>query len=384
MTASYSASMESATVAVCPGEGRQRTVCLAMIVKDEAHCIAECLNSVKDFISHWVICDTGSTDNTPEVIQDVLRGVPGELHHHRWENFASNRNAALELARGRADYIFVIDADDHLVCDSNPFVDLSKQCYWVEFEHGGTRYRRIQLFDQRLGCRYVGALHEALHMDGPYSVDTLPNCHIKYGATGSRSRDPEKFLKDAQLLETEVARDPGNPRNVFYLAQSYKDAGMWREAMVTYDRRAEMGGWEEEVYYSLYQSARMRQALELPWETVLNAYLAAYQCRPTRLEAILDIARHYRDQRQYALGYVFSRLVLETPYPSEDLLFVERGVYDYALPLEYGICCYWLGRHAEALRVNDTILATAGVPENYREAARSNRQFSVEALGRAG
>jgi hypothetical protein len=34
--------------------------------------------------------------------------------------------------------------------------------------------------------------------------------------------------------------------------------------------------------------------------------------------------------------------------------------------------------------VNDAILATAGVPENYREAARSNRQFSVEALGEAG
>jgi hypothetical protein len=142
------------------------------------------------------------------MIRDVLRGAPGELHHHRWDNFASNRNAALELARERADYIFVIDADDHLVCDGNPFVDLSEQCYWVEFEHGGTRYRRIQLFDQGLDCREVGALHEALVIDGSYSVDTLPNCHIRYGATGSRSRDPRKFLKDARLLETEVARNP--------------------------------------------------------------------------------------------------------------------------------------------------------------------------------
>jgi hypothetical protein len=70
------------------------------------------------------------------------------------------------------------------------------------------------------------------------------------------------------------------------------------------------------------------------------------------------------------------------PYPAGDLLFVERGVYQYELPLEYGICCYWLGEHQEAIRVNQAILATPGVPAAFLEAARRNRQFSLDALAR--
>jgi tetratricopeptide (TPR) repeat protein len=177
-----------------------------------------------------------------------------------------------------------------------------------------------------------------------------------------------------------VARDPGNHRNVFYLAQSYRDAGMRQEALSTYQRRAEMGGWDEEVFYSLFQVARMRHLLELPWETVLNSYLTAYQYRPQRLEPLLHVARHYREQRQYALGYAFSRLVVETPDPSGDMLFVQHGIHAYELPLEYGICCYWLGKHDEAIRINDAILATPDVPESFRDLARGNRQFSVDAL----
>jgi hypothetical protein len=92
------------------------------------------------------------------------------------------------------------------------------------------------------------------------------------------------------------------------------------------------------------------------------------------------VARHYREQRQYHLGYAFSRLVVEVPYPEADLLFIGRGIYEYLLPLEYGICCYWLGKHDEAIRVNDAILAAPGVPANILEAARRNRQFSVDAL----
>lgn len=360
------------------------TVCLAMIVRDEAHCIAECLASVRDHITHWVICDTGSTDGTADAVREALRGIPGELHEHPWVNFAHNRNAALELARDRAEYVFTIDADDQLVCDEggDPFARLTEQCYWVEVAHAGTHYSRVQLVHRGLACRYTGAVHEVLEIPGPHTAAVLRGCHIQCGGNGARSRDPQKFVRDARILEEEAAREPDNPRHVFYLAQSYRDAGMLEQALAAYLRRAEMGGWDQEVFFALYQAARLRHLLGEPWDEVLAAYLAAHQFRPSRLEPLLHVARHYREQGEYALGHLFSRPSVDAAFPT-DALFVERGVYEYELPLEYGICCYWVGRHREAVRVNDLIAARPGVPVEFREAAIRNRQFSVDVLGEA-
>ncbi|HEX6274755.1 MAG TPA: glycosyltransferase, partial [Polyangiaceae bacterium] len=83
-----------------------------MIVKNETRVIKRCLDSVRPFIHHWVIVDTGSTDGTQELVKKLLAGVPGELHERPWRNFGYNRTEALELARGKADYILIMDADE--------------------------------------------------------------------------------------------------------------------------------------------------------------------------------------------------------------------------------------------------------------------------------
>src|ERR1700733_11066955 len=90
------------------------TICLNMIVKNEAKVIARCLESVKPILSSWVIVDTGSTDGTQAIIRSVMKDIPGELHERPWKDVGHNRTEAIELARGKGDYLFVIDADDVL------------------------------------------------------------------------------------------------------------------------------------------------------------------------------------------------------------------------------------------------------------------------------
>src|SRR5262245_1412383 len=94
-----------------------KTICLNMIVKNEARTIERCLASVRAFIDAWVIVDTGSTDGTPDAVRQALADLPGALFERQWRDFGSNRSEAIELARGRADYLLVVDADEVLTVD---------------------------------------------------------------------------------------------------------------------------------------------------------------------------------------------------------------------------------------------------------------------------
>src|SRR5262249_60611020 len=81
-----------------------QTICLNMIVKNEAEVIRRCLDSVRAIIDYWVIVDTGSTDNTQQIIREHLKNVPGELHERPWQEFAHNRSEAPALRRGDRHY----------------------------------------------------------------------------------------------------------------------------------------------------------------------------------------------------------------------------------------------------------------------------------------
>src|ERR1017187_667993 len=96
------------------------SLCLSMIVKNEAHIIARCLRSVKPFIDFYSISDTGSTDNTMGIIRQELAGIPGILKSDPWEGFGPNRNIARSRAVGS--HILSIDADEVLVHNGGPLV----------------------------------------------------------------------------------------------------------------------------------------------------------------------------------------------------------------------------------------------------------------------
>jgi len=76
-------------------------ICLAMIVKNESHVIERALKSAIPFITHYCIHDTGSTDNTKEIITRTMTaaGIPGRIFDMPWVNFGHNRSACLASAR---------------------------------------------------------------------------------------------------------------------------------------------------------------------------------------------------------------------------------------------------------------------------------------------
>lgn len=349
-----------------------KTICVNMIVKNESKVITRCLATVKPIIDYWVIVDTGSTDGTQEIIKDFMKDIPGELHERPWKNFGHNRTEAIELARGKADYVLVIDADETFRYDPDfTLPDLDKDLYYITTEYGGTRYARIQLVNNHLNWRWVGVLHETLECPDIKTRDTVKGMYNVVFTDGARSTDPKKYHKDAELLEKALIDEPTNTRYMFYLAQSYRDAGEYEAALKNYEKRVAMGGWDQEVYWSMLQIAILQEILEMPQDKVLKGYYDAYNFRPTRAEPLVRLATYYRKHNNYAAGYLMAQVGLSLPV-SNDALFVEHYIYDYGMLLESSICAYWVGRYAEAKASCEKLLAKANLPQNVRECVQRN------------
>src|SRR3989338_4665824 len=129
----------------------KQTICLNMIVRNESPVIQRCLDSVIPLIDYWVIVDTGSTDDTKKIIKRHLKNIPGELHTRKWKNFGENRTETFTLAKGKGDYILLIDADDTLIANKEfSFPKLDQDLYTMWRGSEGFSYLHPQLIREDL------------------------------------------------------------------------------------------------------------------------------------------------------------------------------------------------------------------------------------------
>jgi len=359
------------------------SVCLNMIVKNETAVLKRCLDSVRPFIHSWVIVDTGSSDGTQELIRRELADIPGELHERPWRNFGENRSEALELAKGKADYLLIIDADEELeVPPGFVMPELVADQYMIVHRPRHSpqmAWDLASLVKSSRPWRYQGVVHEVIVCDEPYQTEFLRG-PVVWGHFDSARNQPGaavKYANDARLLEEALVHEPENARYVFYLAQSYRDAGNLPKAIEAYERRATMAGWDEETFYALYQIAAIGDRLGVERPLVLYAYLRAYEYRRTRAEPLRALAAYFRQSSDWAQAELFARAAVAIPRPN-DLLFVEDSVYSWHALDELAIACYWLGKRDEAREINQRLLTEGAQVVDERERVQKNLAFSME------
>lgn len=350
-----------------------KKICLNMIVKNEAPVIQRCLASVRPWISHWVIVDTGSTDGTQDLVRAALADIPGELYERPWQDFAHNRNEALDLARRHGDYILFIDADETLkMPEGFGWGDLGGDGYRFRCELDGWQYQRNALVSARQPWRWEGVLHEYLTQDGPHAWRDLPGPVIQVARDGARARDPDTYLHDIAVLERAVAAEPENTRYRFYLAQSYRDSGQAEAAIRCYRQRVEMGGWDEECWYALFQIAVLTEKTAAPVSQVRDAYLTAYEARPKRAEPLCELARYHRLRREFAQAHLFAQQAVALPIPA-DTLFVDTSVYLWRALDELTVSSFYVGALQQGRQALQKLIQENRFPDNEKQRILGNR-----------
>jgi len=351
-------------------------ICLNMIVKNEAPVIERCLASVRPWIDHWVIVDTGSSDGTQQRIRDFMKDVPGTLHERPWRDFAFNRNQALALARVEADHVFFIDADETLeVPPGFAWPALPAEGYRLQCESNGWNYFRNALVASRLPWRWEGVLHEYLTCSQPHAWAHLHGPTIRVSRDGARARSGDTYLRDIEVLERALREEPGNTRYWFYLAQSCRDAGQLAQARAHYASRVGMGGWEEECWFALLQIAVIDERLEAPPAAVRDGYLAAYQRRPTRAEPLCALARHHRLRGEFALAHLYAQQAAAMPYPQGDTLFVDASVYAWRALDELAVSAFYANAHEQGRLATKRLLEERKFPLSEQARIEGNKAF---------
>ena len=366
-----------------------------MIVKNESKTLPKLFESLHKVIDYYVILDTGSDDGTPDLIKSTMKkyNIEGEVFHSEWVNFGSCRNTALGHCSGKADYALLIDADECLnFKDKDFFTKLTKDCYYLKRKYSSIEYYLPAIINikenKRLQWEFKGPVHEHLsYVDTDSSIeyvdieDVWIQSAVHGGARSHNLSDKEKYLGDATLLEAELKKNPSDSRSQYYLAQSYKDAGENEKAILHYQKRVEMKGWEEEVYYSLYSIGVCKQRMGCDFESeVLHDYLRAFNYRSSRLEALYEILFYYRnikDDPQKAFGYGMLANALVFP---NDKLFVDTHIHRYKFLDELSIAAYQMGLYLLSYKLIKKILEEKNYPDEECKRLSDNFKFSADKL----
>ena len=338
-------------------QSEQKTICLNMIVKNESHIIIETLKNLCSYINfnYWVISDTGSTDNTKELITNFFKekNIPGILVEHDWIDFAYNRTKALECAYNKTDYLLIFDADDSI--EGNFTLPLVYDCDRYSLKFGpGFSYARPLLITNRKKWRFKGVLHEFLeNMEPINGSKTLQgNYHLISGRSGNRNKNPNKYIDDAIILKNAFQKEINNDyalacRYAFYCAQSYKDAGQKyeNEAIEWYKKCLTLNMWSQEQYHSCLCIGNIYMG-QKDYINALKYWYKTAEYDGERIDGIVQAQNYLRNDGQHLLVNALYHRFKNYSKTPQNKLFLFQNLYNCHLEYNNMISSYYVNDKA--------------------------------------
>jgi glycosyltransferase involved in cell wall biosynthesis len=322
---------------------------LVMIVKNSGEILRECLQKNRRFIDHWTIVDTGSTDNTPDIIREELRDIPGTLHFSEFTNFSETRNKAFELADKKCKYMIVLDDSYEIgngkemreyLQKTNADVINSKIAFKRETVLTDLYYSH-RITKSSSGLRYKFRVHEILDIPDKIrrkrtdTVDEKTFYIIDHTNREHGSRTQARNKRDIEHLLLDLNDYPKEPRLLYYLAVTSFNLVQPEEAIKYLTKLLDMTNIKEYTYYAEYN-------------LILQNYIKTDD-RATYQKKLMNLQQRYLDRAEpsyklavsfYEEGHldkinaIMDRLI-QVPLPQLSYTILEHDVYEYQIPYLY-------------------------------------------------
>jgi len=333
------------------------TLCLNMIVKNESKIITRLFDSVTPIIDSYCICDTGSTDNTIQLIIDYFKnkGISGKVVSEPFKNFCHNRNFALKSCIGMSDYVLLLDADMILEIKKFNKSILSKaDSFHILQGNDSFFYQNMRIVKNNGLYSYCGVTHEYINTPSGNTTVSIEKQVLFIRDIGDGGSKNDKFERDIKLLLDGIKEEPNNERYYFYLANSYHDSGRFGEAINVYKKRIELGGWQEEIWYSYYRIGLCFKNID-KMDDAIKYWTEGFDFYSQRLEGLYEIIKHYRIISKHKLANLFyqqAKQILDLKLDRNSYLFLQDDIYTSKLYYEYTV----FAAYVDIKNINDEVI----------------------------
>jgi tetratricopeptide (TPR) repeat protein len=386
---------------------------LTQIMKDESHVATRMLDSIKSIVDGICIVDTGSTDDSIDIVKKWGEDNNIETHifERPFDDFEKSRNFSIEKTReiflnrndGYTYYSFWLDFDEQMIVEPNfDKNSINKDLYMFNVYIGQMKYTRNEMFKLEKPCKFYGPIHEFIVCEDKNITSGLLDglkVIVQMDGASWKGNIASKYLSHAHVLEKYINENRSDSRWIFYTAQSYHDSAQvkdnreeneerLRRALKYYKERVDRSdGYPEERYYSQYRIGTIMRSLEKPWNLTMQELLKAYAMEPLRAEPLKAIIDHYLQVGEWQLAYLYSKFCRlnfhnKSPYPKR-LLFIDQSLYDWKISEVHAATCYYTGRLDEAKSTYQDILnLVKSNPEKFTEddlnKIESNSRFFIK------
>lgn len=308
---------------------------LCMIIKNESAYVREAVESVLPIVEECIVIDSGSTDESTQIIQDLAKLEPKiRFFHREWPNdFSKQKNFAIDQAK--FDWILFLDADERIYSEDHSQIleaiqnrdifayDLPIRNYTNEvteigfialtnnpIANGFIPTHLHRLFRRDLRIRYEGILHERIEQSlQKFGLKTQPLSATIHHLGPLKEGDPKtratRYIFYEDLGRKKIAAEPLNPQAHWELGVVLQKQKKLDEASREFERAHSLSPATEEfeTYYclSLFQQCKWSRLIAHPVKSNSAKAFQLLAQAQTNPSAIDDLDRHRRDFSQMAL-----------------------------------------------------------------------------------
>ena len=333
---------------------------LCVMVKNGGKDFEKMLIRNLPIIDQWTVLDTGSTDDTVEMVKRVLKDKKGRIYEEPFINFRESRNRCLELAGYSCKYNLMLDDTYCIEGELRDFLETVRSdqfadSYSLLIKSDDVEYYSNRITKSKNKLRYIYTIHEVIQKDNNINV-VIPS-HKSFvddmRSPYMEERTMERKRYDLKCLFQMIEEYPDDPRHIYYIAQTYNLLNDKENAAEFFKKRAfhASEGFDQEKVDALFEMTRIYNfQLNRPWEECEKYYKLCHEWDPERPEASYFLGIHYYLENDYKTAFDYFKRAFEIGYPVHRQYSLKPTLSYHFLPKFFTKLCFLFDEYKLGLK----------------------------------